>query len=55
MKDRIAIIDGLRSPVAKASGKLNNVGADTLGAIITKELILRNGLDYAQFDEGDTL
>jgi len=51
MKDRIAIIDGLRSPVAKASGKLNNVGADTLGAIITKELILRNGLDYKQFDE----
>ena len=51
MKDRIAIIDGLRSPVAKANGKLNNVGADTLGAIITKELILRNGLEYAQFDE----
>ncbi|KAB7885290.1 thiolase family protein [Poseidonibacter ostreae] len=51
MKDRIAIIDGLRSPIAKASGKLNNVSADTLGAIITKELILRNGLDYSLFDE----
>jgi len=51
MKDRIAIIDGLRSPIAKANGKLNNVSADTLGAIITKELILRNGLDYDLFDE----
>lgn len=51
MKDRIAIIDGLRSPIAKASGKLNNVSADTLGSIITKELILRNGLDYNLFDE----
>ena len=51
MKERIAIIDGLRSPVAKANGKLNDVSADTLGAIITKELVLRNNLKYAQFDE----
>jgi len=51
MKERIAIIDGLRSPIAKANGKLNDVNADTLGAIITKELVLRNDLDYKQFDE----
>lgn len=51
MKERIAIIDGLRSPIAKANGKLNNVSADTLGAIITKELVLRNGIDYNLFDE----
>ena len=51
MKERIAIIDGLRSPIAKANGKLNDVNADTLGAIITKELILRNNLDYKEFDE----
>lgn len=51
MKERIAIIDGLRSPIAKANGKLNDIGADTLGAIITKELVLRNDLDYKQFDE----
>lgn len=30
--------------VAKANGKLNDVSADTLGAIITKELVLRNNL-----------
>lgn len=51
MKERIAIIDGLRSPIAKANGKLNHVSAHSLGAIITKELILRNSLDYDLFDE----
>ncbi|MGE3593748.1 MAG: beta-ketoacyl synthase N-terminal-like domain-containing protein [Arcobacter sp.] len=51
MKERIAIIDGLRSPIAKANGKLNDVTADNLGAIISKELILRNNLDYEEFDE----
>ena len=51
MKERIAIIDGLRSPIAKANGKLNDVSADTLGAIITKELVLRNNLPYELFDE----
>lgn len=51
MKERIAIIDGLRSPIAKANGKLNSVSADTLGAIIAKELVLRNGIDYDLFDE----
>jgi len=51
VKERIAIIDGLRSPIAKANGKLNDVSADTLGAIITKELVLRNDIDYKEFDE----
>ncbi|UTJ07681.1 thiolase family protein [Arcobacter roscoffensis] len=51
MKERIAIIDGLRSPIAKANGKLDLVSADTLGAIITKELVSRNNLDYKLFDE----
>ena len=51
MKERIAVIDGLRSPIAKANGKLNDMSADTLGAIITKELVLRNDIDYKEFDE----
>ena len=51
MKERIAIVDGLRSPIAKANGKLNDVSADTLGAIIIKELVLKNNLRYEQFDE----
>ena len=51
MKERIVIIDGLRSPIAKANGKLNDVSADTLKVIITKELVLRNDIDYKEFDE----
>lgn len=49
--ERIAIIDGLRSPIAKANGKLDDVSADILGSIITKELVLRSGLEYELFDE----
>lgn len=51
MKDRIAVIDGLRSPIAKANGKLEKIGADSLGAIIAKELILKTGIPYDKFDE----
>lgn len=50
-KERIAIIDGLRSPVAKAYGKLNNIQVDELGAIIAKELVLRSNIPYEEFDE----
>lgn len=51
MEDRIVIIDALRSPIAKAAGKLNSVTADTLAAIISKELVLRSKLEYENFDE----
>ncbi len=51
MSERIAIIDALRSPIAKANGKLNDVSADNLGAIIAKELVLRSGIEYDRFDE----
>jgi acetyl-CoA acetyltransferase family protein len=51
MKERIAIIQGLRSPVAKAYGKLKNIEADTLGAIIAKELVLQIGIEYKAYDE----
>lgn len=51
MKNRIAIIDGLRSPIAKANGKLSSLGADSLGSIIAKELVLRNQFDYKEYNE----
>ncbi len=51
MKERIAIINGLRSPIAKAYGKLKDVEADTLGAIVAKELVLQVGIDYKHYDE----
>ena len=51
MKKRIAVIDGLRSPIAKANGKLEKLSADTLGSIIAKELVLRSSIAYDRFDE----
>ncbi|AXX92055.1 acetyl-CoA C-acyltransferase [Malaciobacter molluscorum LMG 25693] len=51
MKEKIVIVDGLRSPIAKAYGKLNNIQADELGSIIAKELVLKNNIDYDKFDE----
>ncbi len=49
--ERIVVVDGLRSPIAKAYGKLNNLQAEELGSIIAKELVLRSGISYKQFDE----
>ncbi|RXI44131.1 acetyl-CoA C-acyltransferase [Malaciobacter mytili] len=49
--EKIVVIDGLRSPIAKAYGKLNNIQAEELGSIIAKELVLRSGIDYKEFDE----
>ena len=49
--ERIAIVNGIRSPIAKAYGKLNGVVVDSLAAIVAKELVLKSGLDYKDFDE----
>ena len=46
MKERIAIIDGLRTPIAKAGGKFKNIQAERLGAHIVQELALRVGLPF---------
>lgn len=51
MKERIAIIDGLRTPIAKASGKLKNLQAQTLGVSLVSELALRVGLEIDSYDE----
>ena len=51
MKDKIVVIDALRSPIAKANGKLKNVSASNLASIIIKELILRTNIAYDEFDE----
>lgn len=51
MRERIAIVDGLRTPIAKASGKLKNLQAEALGSFIFSELALRVGLDFDMYDE----
>jgi acetyl-CoA C-acetyltransferase len=42
MKGRIAIIDGLRSPMGRMNGALDNIQADNLATHILHELHLRN-------------
>ena len=51
MKNRIAIIDGLRTPVAKAGGKLKNIQAEALGSFIVRELLSRAPIDKNEFSE----
>ena len=51
MKERIAIIDGLRTPIAKAGGNFKNIQAEKLGAHIVQELALRVGLPLKDYDE----
>lgn len=49
--ERIAIIDGVRTPIAKAGGLFKNIQAETLGAHVVQELALRVGIDYDRYDE----
>ncbi|MDQ8179173.1 thiolase family protein [Pelagicoccus sp. SDUM812005] len=51
MKERIAIIDGVRAPFGKAGGILSGFGADDLGAVVVKELLARAELSGEEVDE----
>ncbi len=51
MKERIAIIAGLRSPMGKAGGVMKNLTAHDLGARIVKEVLLRSKIDPQKIDE----
>lgn len=51
MKERIAIIDGIRTPFCKAGGALKDFEADDLGAYAVKELMARTGFPLDQVDE----
>lgn len=45
MAKRIAIIDGLRTPMGKMGGKLANIEADNLGAHVVRELLAKTDID----------
>ncbi|MBK1880333.1 thiolase family protein [Pelagicoccus mobilis] len=51
MRERIAIIDGVRAPFGKAGGVLGSFGADDLGAIVVKELMAKTELRGEDVDE----
>ncbi len=49
--ERIAIVTGLRTPMAKAGGKFVRLQADQLGAILVRELMMRSPVAYEEIDE----
>lgn len=49
--ERIAIIEGLRSPIAKASGRFKRLQADELAGMVLRELVLRTDIPFEMFDE----
>jgi acetyl-CoA acyltransferase len=50
-KERIAIIDGIRTPFCKAGGIFKDYEADDLGAYVVKELMARTGFPKEKVDE----
>ncbi|HIQ28202.1 MAG TPA: acetyl-CoA C-acyltransferase [Sulfurovum sp.] len=50
-KERIAIVNGLRTPMAKAGGKFARIQADELGATLFRELMLRSPVEVDEVDE----
>lgn len=51
MKERIAVIDGIRTPFAKAGGALRYIPADDLAAIAVRELMYRLPISHESIDE----
>lgn len=51
MKERIAIVSGVRTPFCKAGGVFKEILADDLGAYAVKELIIKAGIDPNIVDE----
>jgi len=49
--ERIAIVDGIRTPFSKMGANFNNLSAQELGRLALRELIERTGLDVKLVDE----
>jgi acetyl-CoA acetyltransferase family protein len=51
MSREVVVVDGLRTPYARAGTLLKDVPAQELGRIVIVELLARTGLDAAELDE----
>jgi acetyl-CoA acyltransferase len=51
MKERIAVVTGLRTPFCKAGGAFKHWEAEDLGAFVVRELLARSDLDPNDVDE----
>jgi len=50
-KERIAIVNALRTPMAKAGGRFAHMQADKLGSALFRELMIRSPIDKEEVDE----
>jgi len=51
MKERIAIVAGVRTPFSKSGGSMRDFEADDLGAYAVSELMARSGVPASKVDE----
>jgi len=51
MTQRVAIVQGIRTPFCKANGKFKDVPVDELGAIVVRELLERTPIKKEEVDE----
>lgn len=51
MKERIAILDGVRTPQGKAGGVFKDISADDLGVIPVKEILAKTNISEKDIDE----
>jgi len=51
MKERLAIVEGIRTPFCKAGGEMAAIGPDDLAAAIVKELLAKTEIELSAIDE----
>ena len=51
MKERIAIVSGLRTPFCKSGGVMHHVDPSDLGACLISELLVRSSISKELIDE----
>ena len=51
MKERLAIVEGIRTPFCKANSEMANIAADDLAAVIVKELLAKTNINSNLIDE----
>ena len=51
MKERIAVVSGIRTPMAKAGTVLKNTSADDLGTAVVRDVVNRSAVDPSEIDE----
>jgi len=51
MKERLAIVDGLRTPFCKAGTEMAAIAPDDMGAVVVKELLAKTDIETNLIDE----